>query len=176
MRLFFALLPEPGLARDIDVWRQRNLSANGRPVPMPNFHITLAFLGDISRHRLEGLCQAAEALLASLETGLDPLTLEEVGYWSGPGILWLGPAHWTQALEKLAARLQARGVYAGGRGTRTAYRPHLTLFRGCDQPPLAPLSPPNFTFDCTHLALLQSCQGRQGGVRYTEVANWQLNP
>lgn len=175
MRLFFALLPEPGLARDIDVWRQRNLSTDGRPVPMANLHITLAFLGDLSPHRLEGLCQAAEELLASPGTSLDPLTLDEVGYWSSPGILWLGPAYWTQALENLAARLQARGVQAGGRGTRTAYRPHLTLFRGCDQPPLPPLSPPGFTFDCTHLALLESRQGRQG-VQYADVANWQLSP
>ena len=63
MRLFFALLPEPGLARDIDVWRQRNLSADGRPVPMANFEP--AERSDLAMRGLIGLVP-----LVGLEPGL----------------------------------------------------------------------------------------------------------
>ncbi|PLW69797.1 RNA 2',3'-cyclic phosphodiesterase [Pseudohalioglobus lutimaris] len=175
MRLFFALLPGPDLAREIADWRERSISADGRPVPLANLHITLAFLGELSHHRLDPLCQAADELLTAPGLHLQTLRLNATGYWPRPGILWLGPSRWEGALANLAGQLQSRGALAGGKGKRGAYRPHLTLFRGCDQPPPAPLSAPDFSFDCSNISLLQSSNGRQG-VHYSDVANWRLSP
>lgn len=175
MRLFFALVPPAELAAEIASWRLRYLSADGREVPVANLHITLAFLGEISPHRLEQLCCNTDELLAKEDPRLQALTLDETGYWPKPGILWLGPSRWPDSLTRLAGQLQTRGAAAGGRGKAGAYRPHITLFRGCERPPPAALARPDLCFPCADLALLESRNGRRG-VQYRDVANWQLGP
>ncbi len=169
MRLFFALLPGPDLAREIADWRERSISADGRPVPLANLHITLAFLGELSHHRLDPLCQAADELLTAPGLHLQTLRLNETGYWPRPGILWLGPSHWEGALANLAGQLQSRGALAGGKVKRGAYRPHLTLFRGCDQPP-----PPRFQPRTSALTAATSpCCSQAMAVKACTTRMWQ---
>ena len=141
MRLFFALEPGGQTAIDIADWRDRQLPAAGRPVPVANLHITLAFLGEISSHRLERLCNAVDQYLQCKSLPGGELTLDQVGYWSKPRILWLGPSQWPESLNQLAAGLGQLGGVEGGKRKRGAFQPHITLFRGCETAPAAPLAP-----------------------------------
>ena len=72
---------------------------------MANLHITLAFLGEISNHRVERLCHSVDQYLQHRSLPGDALNLDQVGYWPKPRILWLGPAHWPDTLTHLAQQL-----------------------------------------------------------------------
>ena len=175
MRLFFALELPGKLAMQIDDWRQRQLPPAGRPVPAANFHITLAFIGELSERRLEQLCLETDTLLKQHQFVGDELMLDQVGYWPKPGILWLGPKRWSASLNTLAGALATRGNAVGSKRKRGDYRPHLTLCRGCQDPPAAPAHMGNFGFSYSGFTLLESRSGRQG-VSYSSVAEWQLLP
>ena len=173
MRLFFALEIPGELALQIADWRQRQLPAAGREVPPANFHITLAFLGNVEEQRLEQLCAQTDQLLQRQGHAPGQLHLNQVGYWPRPGIYWLGPSDWPMQLDQLASALAKRGNTIGARHKRSNYRPHLTLFRGCQDAPPAPTLPADFQFEYKAFVLMESRQGRQG-VSYNPVAEWLL--
>ncbi|QFU74891.1 RNA 2',3'-cyclic phosphodiesterase [Halioglobus maricola] len=173
MRLFFALEPSPEDARAIAEWRERYLPAQGRAVPAANFHITLAFLGEVSQQRLDRLCSAVDNTLDAGAPSTLELGLTEPGYWSKPRICWLGPDRWPRELDQLAHKLDQLGVAEGCKRNRGEYRPHITLYRGCDAPPPAPILAPDFELSLDHFALFESRQGRTG-VSYEPVAAWEL--
>ena len=174
MRLFFALEPPGALAIQLADWRDKQLPAVGRPVTAGNFHITLAFLGNISEQKLERLCLETDELLSrgTLEAGT--VQLDQLGYWHKTGIFWLGPSAYPPTLEKLASALQSRGVAVGARRKRSHYSPHITLFRGCQEPPPAPAQDPNFNWSYDSFTLFESrMSGR--GVSYHPLAEWKLS-
>jgi 2'-5' RNA ligase len=169
MRLFFGLDPLAGDKRAIDSWRQRVATADGRPVPPANFHLTLAFLGEVDERRLEALCDTVDELALP---GAGELRLDRVGYWPRPGILWIGPAAPQPALETLAGDLGRAGQAVGAGRERRRFVPHLTLYRGCRVPPPAPAEPPDLPFRYRGVTLFESRRGRDG-IRYEPVAAWE---
>lgn len=173
MRLFFALVPDPGAATAIGAWRDRHLPGQSRPVPLGNLHITLAFLGEVGEFRLERLCESVDGL--STAPGPAPLSLhiDQLGYWPKPGVCWIGPREWPHSLEDLARRLGEVGVEHGCKRQRGRYTPHITLLRGCRAPPPAPLQPPAFELSFDSFCLFQSRQGKRG-VHYEPLADWAL--
>ena len=170
MRLFFGLAAPPEAAVAIADWRDRRFPASGRPVSTANLHITLAFLGEVSERRLERLCSAVDALAPD---GPLALELNQVGYWPRTAICWLGPRQWPVAMDKLAARLGAIGAAQGGMRTRRRYTPHITLYRGCESPPPAPLEEPAFSLAFDHFHLYASHR-EANGVAYRELESWDL--
>ena len=175
MRLFFALEPPGELAIQIADWRDKQLPALGRPVPAGNFHITLAFLGNISELKLERLCLETDELLSRRPLEAGTVQLNQPGYWHKPGIFWLGPSASPPGLKELASALQSRGVAVGARRGRSHYSPHVTLFRGCQQPPPAPAQDPKFNWPYESFTLLESKMSDHG-VSYHPLAEWQLSP
>ncbi len=170
MRLFFGLATPPETAVAIADWRDRRFPASGRPVPAANLHITLAFLGDISEHRLERLCGAVDTLAP---TGPLAVELDRVGYWPRTGICWLGPCQWPGAMDSLAAKLGGIGTAQGGKRSRRRYTPHITLYRGCEVPPPAPLEAPAFRLTFDHFHLYESRRDARGAV-YSSLESWDL--
>jgi 2'-5' RNA ligase len=170
MRLFFALELPPATAVAIDSWRQRHLPLAARPIPPANYHLTLAFLGELPPRDLESLCAAVDTQQAARTPPAFALTLDEVGYWPRPGILWLGPSQWPEALDRLAAGLAP--LARRGR-ERRRYRPHLSLYRRCAEPPPAPSQPPDFELGFEHFSLFESRQGARG-MHYSAIASWSL--
>lgn len=175
MRLFFALELPGKLALQIDEWRHQHLPPTGRPVPAENFHITLAFLGDLNEQRLEQLCPETDNLLEQREFTGSELVLDEVGYWPKPGIFWLGPSQWPQSLNTLAGALANRGNAVGSKRKRGDYRPHVTLCRACHEPPPAPTQLCSFSLGYSGFALMESRNSRRG-VSYNSIAQWQFTP
>ena len=174
MRLFFALELPGALALEIADWRQRQLPALGRPVPPANFHITLAFLGELGESQLEQLCLATDDLLQQHPFEAGKIILDQVGYWPKPGIYWLGPTRWPESLTLLAGKLAGKGTAVGAKRRRGHFRPHVTLFRGCDAPPPAPSGGCNFSLPYEGFSLMESRPGRQG-VSYSHLCQWDFS-
>jgi len=173
MRLFFALEPPGELAIQIADWRDKQLPALGRPVPAGNFHITLAFLGNISELKLERLCLETDELLSRRTLKAGTVQLNQLGYWHKTGIFWLGTSAYPPTLKRLASALESRGVAVGARRKRSHYSPHVTLFRGCQEPPPASAQEPNFNWSYDSFTLLESRMSDHG-VSYRPLAEWKL--
>lgn len=175
MRVFFAIGPDPETALQIADWRDRQFSHPARPVPVANFHLTLAFAGELPAESVEALCQATEQWLAGRPPAGASLTLDQTGYWPGPGIYWLGPSRWPPSLDSLAGKLRRLVVSAGARRERKRFQPHITLFRRCQSAPPMPARAPDFSLVYRHFALYESRQLRDG-VAYDALAEWPLPP
>jgi 2'-5' RNA ligase len=173
MRLFFGLEPDSSGKAAIADWRDRFGPCDGRSVRAGNFHITLAFLGELESRRLEALCAAADAIGREGLRAQVELVFDRVGFWPAAGIYWMGPSVEDAALTMLAARLQRVGQRFGARRDRRTYTPHLTLYRGCTTPPPPPLVMPSIRVGFDAFVLFESCRGRQG-VRYEPIAEWSL--
>jgi 2'-5' RNA ligase len=175
MRVFFGLELDCKTTLQIADWRDRQLRATGRPVPAANFHITLAFVGEIRESDLERLCLSVDQWLARSPAPGAELELNQTGYWHNTGIYWLGPSEWPQGLSLLAEKLRNLSTAAGGRRDRNTFQPHITLFRRCDASPPAPAVIPDLNLAYQHFALFESRQGRHG-VSYHVIQDWDLQP
>jgi 2'-5' RNA ligase len=103
-RLFVALWPDAKVRHDLAMLQTRSeiREAGGRTVLAKNIHMTLQFLGDVDAFQQ----QALEAALAELVFEPVTLTLDRMGYWSRPGILWLGPRKTPRALSVCTATFE----------------------------------------------------------------------
>jgi len=173
MRTFLALELPGETAMQIADWRDRQFGPVGRAVPPANFHITLAFIGELSEGRLERLCLATDEWLAGVGLAGGKLLLNCTGYWPKPGIYWLGPDEWPEALSQLAGKLRQLATTAGARRDRSSFRPHVTLFRNCSTAP--PVTAPAISLPYSHFTLFESRQGK-AGVSYHPLQNWELSP
>ena len=135
-RLFFALWPDDALRQQL-VHRSKPLvqTAHGRPVPVENLHITLAFLGDVDTGQHECVERMATSVSENIACLPFELTLDHIGHWPRPRVLWFGS---TETPEPL--RLMADGLSAGARECgllldARPYSPHLTLMRKVTRAP-----------------------------------------
>ncbi len=153
-------------------WRERSIRCDGRAVPIANFHLTLAFLGELQPARLDQLLDSADRLLEAHMGNNRSMMIDQVGYWPKPGIYWAGPSTWPDAVGQLADALRRLVVQFGARRERTAFQPHITLFRRCQTPPAAPSVAPAIELAAASIALFESRQGREG-VSYQRLAEWR---
>ena len=175
IRAFFGVGLEERDRTRITDWRDQACSCEGKPVPPANLHITLAFIGDIKRTALEHIADAAESYFAMNVIGGGTLVLDTVGYWSKPGIFWIGPSQWPQTLNRLSQKLGHLSCAAGGKRNNRPFQPHVTLHRRCRNPPAAPLYEPNVSLSYAHCTLFESHQGKKG-VSYHALERWPLQP
>ena len=169
MRAFFALEVDDDLAGEIDLWRSRSLPPFSRPVPWRNFHVTLAFLGEVSPARCNALCKMADG------AGISPFELrfESLGYWPRQKISYLAPRTCPAGLDGLVGRLRRTSNRLGLKMDQRKYLPHLTLARRCEAAPAPPLSAPDFRLGVSAFHLYRSKQMKTG-VRYEVMASWSL--
>ena len=169
MRAFFALPVEQETASAIDRWRTNSLPAFERPVVQANFHVTLAFLNEIS----DETCRSLENLAAGILMRPFSLELDSPGYWPKQGIYFLEPSNTPDVALDLADQIRRSCQRLGIRVDRRDYLPHLTLARRCETAPPHPLSEPDFRINCDEFCLYQSIRG-VNGVRYEKVSGWPL--
>jgi 2'-5' RNA ligase len=169
-RVFFALPVEGGLGRAISEWR-RGWPIDGRWVPERNFHLTLAFLGEVPAERLD-------PLLDSRFDGLRPFALRfgEPGYFAKPKVLFLAPFEAPEALLQLASHCQRLQQRFGNAKKEDRFQAHITLARHV-QPPIPPaVRPLQIDARFARVCLYESRSGK-AGVEYTPLAEWPLrNP
>ena len=182
MRLFVALVPPTAVLGDLDttVAPHRASRPGLRWTGPPDWHVTLAFLGEVTN-------PVAERLAPRLERAADrhsplPLAFAGAGAFPVPAqarVLWCGLAGDRQALAALAASVATAARRAGAPppdGDRP-FRPHLTLARGRPQADvralvtaLNPYQGPWWRAD--QVQLIESHPG--GRPRYTTAGRWPL--
>jgi RNA 2',3'-cyclic 3'-phosphodiesterase len=164
LRLFFALWPDVDAAtRLARVAATLNLTSPGRLVDAKNYHVTLAFLGEVADSRLAVLRQAGGSLQAPRCT----VALDSLEFWpqsqvvvaaaqeTPPGLLGL----WTQLHDSTGL-------------PRALLRAHVTLARKVAQPPVVQAMSP-ILWRATRFSLVRSETGGAESA-YTVVDIWPL--
>lgn len=167
MRLFFGLPLDQQTSLAIDAFRANTLPPLDRPVPIANLHVTLAFLGEVANNQMEELCELASGVSAM---PFD-LTLDELGYWPKPRILWLGasapPAPLLDLVRDLAGIARRLRLPTDKRD----FRAHVTIARNCQTPPPGSAIPPCITSSFASFTLFRASMTRSG-MRYDPIENF----
>ena len=149
------------------------MSADGRPVPPENLHLTLLFLGDVPTDSV--------AVMREIVNGMEspPIALELDVFGSfrqhRARILWVGPTESPATLVSLHQSLR-RQVGLSGLSVRTGtFRPHVTLVRKArDGEPLPERPTRSIAWTIRHCTLVAS-DLRPEGPRYTVLAEQTLS-
>jgi 2'-5' RNA ligase len=169
-RLFFALWPPVELNRELYQLAGSALRGGaGRRVLPENIHLTLAFLGSVDASFRECAEQVAAAIRAESFT----LMLEQMGYWSKSGILWVGPNQTPPPLLQLVQELNAGLAGCGYEAEQRPYAAHLTLARKA-RPRQAIHSIESRAWEINRFHLVQS-HTHADGARYEILRSWSLN-
>ncbi|MGM8930169.1 RNA 2',3'-cyclic phosphodiesterase [Salinicola halophyticus] len=166
-RLFFALWPDDASRRALAAEAERLAPrCGGYPLPAENMHVTLAFLGSVDTSRLEALVDLTQAWPALN----GEWTLDRLGHFPQPRIVWAGSQTPNEALLTLDAELWQALSGHGFTAPQRDFTPHMSLVRQADRAAAqSRLSAPlRWRFD--HLALVESQLG-DGGSRYRTLAN-----
>lgn len=169
-RLFFALWPQPELARSLHGLALRVAAkSGGRVMARDTLHLTLAFLGEVAGSRLEDLKEAAHR---APKPAAFELRLDRAGYWRHNRILWVGPAAPPPALKNLAAGLAASLGEAGFSLEARPFQAHMTLIRKSADP--MPLLLPDLPPWPVEEMVLVSSRLTAHGPRYRAITRWPL--
>jgi RNA 2',3'-cyclic 3'-phosphodiesterase len=168
-RLFFALWPNEevrkALAKVSDQFKDENL----RLVKNSNLHITLAFLGEVSEQDQLKLIEKAK----SIKSNSFSLTLDSIGRWKKPGILWIGPKKIPEPLKDLVKQLQTVIKQQGLDIDDRPYKPHVTIARKAKQFTV-PKEKIHIPWSVTSFALVVS-KSSDTGVEYNVLQKWNLH-
>ncbi|MGK0381772.1 MAG: 2'-5' RNA ligase [Flavobacteriales bacterium] len=170
MRAFFGLSPDVKTKLAIEVWRNKAFHHFDAPVPAANFHVTLAFLGQVIPKQLDELCESVNQIT---DIHTFDVSLNHVGYWSKPKALWLGCKDTHNEHLQLAKNLSQIANSIGLQIPKQDYIAHLTLARKCSVNPTAPLIEPAFTWRNAEFHLFESVLGKKG-VSYHIRHSWLL--
>ena len=184
MRLFVAIVPPPDVLGELAavVAPLRAAQPELRWTGPEDWHLTLAFLGEVAETTVPGL--SARLARAAARHQVQHLAVRGGGAFPGPArarVLWAGIEADGRHLAALAASVAAGALRAGAgppdEGRR--YRPHITLAR-CREPgnvagltaALAGFAGRGWT--AADIRLIRS--NLQSTPRYTELGRWPLRP
>ncbi|MFE9424516.1 RNA 2',3'-cyclic phosphodiesterase [Kitasatospora sp. NPDC006697] len=185
MRLFVAVLPPPAVLAELDAavapLRARPGMDALRWTTRDGWHLTLAFLGEVSEDRLPALGEALAR--AAQDHPVHRVRLAGAGHF-GERVLWAGLAGETWTLRALARSVGvAAAEVLGVVDAAPDYHPHLTLARTGRQPApvplrtaadeLTPFHGAEFPVPAIHLMRSDLHAGR---ARYTRLRSWSLTP
>lgn len=166
-RCFYALWPDAATRAGI-MAAARNIPHQGRPVEPGNLHLTLVFLGRITRAQIERLLQTTPDLQYPPFT----LDLDRAGWWSGPRVLWLAPALCPDPLSRLVEGLADVARRQGIALDERPFSPHLTIARKVREfAETAVFEPVKWRTGEFHLLESKSLKS---GVVYEPLAAWPL--
>lgn len=167
-RLFFALWPDEGVRAAAERALEAEPPERGRRVPRENWHITVAFLGDCSAE--QRACY--EAAASAVDAPAFELSLDRMGYFPRPQVLWCGASEVPDALARLVEGLNAGLAECGYQPDRRPFRPHMTLVRKARGARPRDLAEP-IAWSVNELTLVAS-ELRRDGAHYTVVGRWPL--
>lgn len=128
-RVFFALWPDEATRARLDrLAAEQHRLRGGRRTRAETIHLTLVFVGELSRDRLPELgTRAAELVVPAFEIAFD-----RVDCWRHNRIAFLTASAPPEALLSLVGGLEQALDQAGIRFDRRPYKPHITLVRHAD--------------------------------------------
>lgn len=167
-RLFFALWPDEPVRARLGHLARKLVHKNGRPVAAENLHITLVFLGSVTAARRA----CVEAVAGGIQGKGFRLTLDRIGHWPKPRILWAGPSDTPAELLALVRDLSEGLRSCDFTPEARPYQAHLTLARKVSR------ARPGLTMDPVAWDINRFCLVRSltlpEGVKYEVLASWPL--
>ena len=164
MRLFFALWPDSDVTRQLtDTAHQLNLEGRSRRVDPKNYHVTLAFAGEVPATKLAVLQQIGRSVRAPQFT----FECDSIEYWRVPQLVVAAARTASPGLLDLWRKLnEAIGL------PRERLRAHVTLARKVTQAAVLQAMSP-VVWQATNFSLIRS---DTGGVEsaYTVLDTWSL--
>lgn len=129
-RIFFGLWPDPRQRERLrDLIGPAIREIEGRAVDRRDWHVTLAFIGDLDVRFIPGLMEAAR------QVSMEPfrLRLDRLEFWPRPKIAAVVPPRVPPDMEALVERLNGLMMDVGVEPQERVYRPHITVVRNARQ-------------------------------------------
>lgn len=174
MRTFIALEPPEGFVEDVAAMaRVLSAAVEGRFVPRQNYHVTLAFLGDVDEAQArEAMDAMDEACVGAAAVPMRPDGLGKFGRASD-ATLWMGlapDAELPGLADRMREALRSRGIGFDDK----PFLPHITLARRARLPKGA-LPELVFPLPCNaaRVTLFKSTLSRDG-ARYKPLYEIEL--
>ena len=173
MRLFFALWPDVDTRAQIaSAASALRLARDAQPVPRENYHVTLAFVGEVSTARLAVLQQIGRGQRAAGCT----IRFDAYDYWPdhqvAVAIARETPAALTLLWTQLHRDLTLHQAAPNLKHPHSSLRTHITLARKVAQAPVRQAMSP-FHWNARSFSLVRSDTSGARSV-YTVVDTWQL--
>lgn len=172
-RLFFALWPDAATRERLTQTLRGIVPAQARATHSDDLHITLVFLGSLDASTQDCAEQAAALVPALVSAEPFTLTLDKLGYWQRPRILWLGAAHCPDVLLDLVSRLGQALQPCKIKPDERPYQPHLTFARKVQTAAVLPALSEPIEWPVSSFALVES-QPISDGARYRVLTTWPL--
>lgn len=179
-RLFAAVIPPAPVldALEVFVEPRRYADPELRWTLPDNWHLTLAFFGDVGDDRIEPLAEALEGVRGTPF----PLVLDGAGAFPDPAagrVLFHAVAGGSNQLSALARRVRTAADRVGVPSDNAKHRPHLTLARRRRPGELSRWlrivdSFPPAAFEVGSFALIQS-ELRPSGAHYRVLHSFELD-
>jgi RNA 2',3'-cyclic 3'-phosphodiesterase len=166
-RIFFALWPEPEVqAVLVEHGRELQRAVGGKLTRLESIHLTLAFLGDVDRDRLEdvlriGACAPFQPFAFALDAA---------GCWGHNGVAWLGPRQTPGLLLSLVDSLRRALLASGFRIEQRPYAAHITVVRKARCMPIDRSFAP-IAWRVNDFVLVRSELNAEGS-RYSVIGRW----
>ena len=169
-KVFFALWPDEAVNEQFMQWAKLLHETCGGSITKPgNLHITLVFLGNVARSRLDEL----KLLAAKLSCCAFNFSFTTPGCWRHNRIAWAAPDETPQALSDLVKALECSLRTAGFSFDERPYAPHLTLLRKARwDPPSRPFK--NINWEISEFVLVRSNR-TESGSEYEVIGRWPLS-
>jgi 2'-5' RNA ligase len=173
-RVFVAVRP-PDEIKAALVGQLGGLPMPGRPVPLPNWHVTLRFLGQVNEVQYERFLHGLTPVEAS---GTFPIVLQGVGAYPSPqsaAVVWVGVREGTERLGELNGVAETAATDAGLDPEDRPFHPHLTLSRVRPPEDVRPLldHEVRLRWQCDRIVVYLSRHGR-GGATYEPLETFLL--
>ena len=170
MRLFFALYPDPEASRRIEsTVTAIGLPVSTRSIAAANYHLTLAFAGDVSNVQAAALRSGAAAVrLPPFEVRLDVCE-----YWPKSEVIVAAASEHAAELVELHRHLRDDLDRIGVASDPRPFRPHITLARKVTQAPVLKVMSAALVVAAREFKLVHSSRYSKGSV-YTVVDSWPL--
>ena len=164
MRLFFALLPDEDVAlRLAGAASLLKVEGRGRLVSPRNYHMTLAFVGEVAELKLAVLQQIGRSMQASRFT----VVCDALEFWARPRAVVAAVQEAPAALLDLSAALHDAIDLPSA-----PWRAHVTLARKVVQASVLPAMS-QIVWHAAQFSLIRSDTGGAESA-YTVVDTWQL--
>ena len=151
-RIFFALWPDHRQRERLrDIISPVAKEVEGRAVDRRDWHVTLAFVGDLDVRFIPGLMDAAR------QVEMEPfrLRLDRLEFWPRPKVGAVVPPRVPPDMEALVGKLNSLMLDVGVEPPDRVYRPHITVRRNARH--LEPIRlPPSAEIEWSTFELLES--------------------
>ena len=172
-RLFFALDINTAQKNTFTVFSDDYSSTNFKPVAANNYHVTLCFLGEVTKQQQSFLSTKAEEIARQLSP-IKPaqLLIDQLGLFKKPKILYLSNSDSPDWLLKLATKLSTYAKSLNIFQENRPYLPHISIYRKATFLPSI-VNKPNIELTINSFSLYQSIS-TVNGVSYRAIKTWTL--